>query len=188
MNELIELIEKFIPYNEQESNDKELILKHLHESEGILTRENKTCHLTSSAWVLNESCDKVLMAYHNIYDSWAWLGGHADGESNLLAVAKREAIEESGIKEVSTKDNSIFSLEALTVDGHMKNGKYVSSHLHLNVTFLLFADENDIITHKVGENSSVEWIKLSDINSKVSEAWFKEWIYSKLIEKVNNVL
>ncbi len=71
--------------------------------------------------------DRVLMAYHNIYHSWAWTGGHADGEKDLLSVAMREAREETGIKTVTPVMDQIFSLEVLTVDGHEKKGLYVPS-------------------------------------------------------------
>lgn len=67
------------------------------------------------------------MAYHNLYQSWAWLGGHADGEQNLLQVAIREAQEESGLQKARPLQNSIYSLEVLTVDGHIKHGNYVPS-------------------------------------------------------------
>ena len=80
------------------------------------------------------------MAYHRLYDSWAWLGGHADGDRDLLAVALREVREESGLAEVHPVSEDLYSLEILTVDGHEKHGRYVSSHLHLNVTYLLEAD------------------------------------------------
>lgn len=53
--------------------------------------------MTASAWVVNKDRSKVLMIYHNIYNSWSWLGGHADGETDLLAVAIREVREEAGI-------------------------------------------------------------------------------------------
>ena len=69
------------------------------------------------------------MVYHNIYHSWSWLGGHADGETDLLSVAIQEVKEEAGISKVYPVSEEIFSLESLTVDGHVKKGKYVSSHL-----------------------------------------------------------
>ena len=94
---IIQDIEKFIPYNEQEEKDKEEILRRLKNNEKLLTRDNKSAHLTASAWILNQDHNKVLMAYHNLYDSWAWLGGHADGESDLLKVC---------IKEVKEDENS----------------------------------------------------------------------------------
>ena len=103
--------------------------------------------MTASSWLLNATHDKVLMIYHNIYHSWAWTGGHADGDRDLLAVAKREAMEETGVTEIRVISEDIFSLEILTVDGHEKRGVYVPSHLHLNVTYLLEADEALSLIH-----------------------------------------
>jgi ADP-ribose pyrophosphatase YjhB (NUDIX family) len=109
----------------------------------------------ASAWVINQNHDKALMVYHNIYQSWSWLGGHADGDENLLAVALREIQEESGLTKLKPIQNSIFSLEVLTVDGHEKHGHYVSSHLHLNVTYLIEADDQEKLAIKEDENSGV---------------------------------
>ena len=88
--DILTQIENYRPYNEQEERDKGLILDCLRAFEDVFTRENALAHMTASAWVVNENRDKVLMAYHNIYHSWSWLGGHADGERDLLAVALRE--------------------------------------------------------------------------------------------------
>lgn len=129
---LLEQLERYEPYNEQEARDRALLLRALREEADVFTRENDRMHMTASAWVTNEAHDRVLMAYHNIYDSWAWLGGHADGEEDLLAVALREVREESGVKHARPASENIFSLEVLTVDGHEKRGAYVSSHLHLS--------------------------------------------------------
>jgi hypothetical protein len=78
-------IEAYVPFNEQETKDKVLILKALQEQKDVFTREDTVAHMTASAWVVNPSHDKVLMVYHNIYNSWSWLGGHADGDEDLLA-------------------------------------------------------------------------------------------------------
>ncbi|STO31977.1 Uncharacterised protein [Fusobacterium necrogenes] len=83
------------------------------------------------------------MCYHNIYDSWIWLGGHTDGDSNLKNVILKEIKEESGLTNIRFLSENIFSLEVLTVAGHMKNGEYISSHLHLNLTFLLEANTTE---------------------------------------------
>ena len=126
----------------------------------------------------------ALMAYHNLYDSWAWLGGHADGEEDLLAVALREVREESGVKHARPASENIFSLEVLTVDGHEKRGAYVSSHLHLNVTYLLIADDSDALTVKPDENSGVRWFTPEGAIEASSEPWFRERIYKKLNAKL----
>ena len=124
------------------------------------------------------------MAYHNLYHSWAWLGGHADGNDDLIAVAYKEIKEESGIEKVRLLDDNIFSLEVLCVDGHMKKGKYVSSHLHLNITYLFEADDKQDIRIKEDENSAIGWIAIDDIRNKVTEQWFMDNIYQKLIDKI----
>ena len=182
---LKEQIRAYRPVNEQEERDKELILRCLETEKDIFTRENHLAHMTASAWIVNEPRTKVLMAYHNIYKSWSWLGGHADGETDLLKVALKEAQEESGIRHVKPVSEKIYSLEVLTVDGHVKKGAYVSSHQHLNVTYLLQAEETDVLHIKEDENSNVAWFPLEEAVAASTEPWFQEHIYCKLNEKLN---
>ena len=182
--EILESIERYIPFNDQEERDRVLILRALREEKNIFSRENEAMHMTASAWVTNETQDRVLMAYHNLYDSWSWLGGHADGECDLMSVALREVCEESGITRVRPASEEIFSLEILTVDGHEKRGRYVPSHLHLNVTYLLIADEDDVLRIKPDENSGVKWFTPKGAVEASSEPWFRTRIYTKLNEKL----
>jgi 8-oxo-dGTP pyrophosphatase MutT (NUDIX family) len=181
---LLEEIEHYQPFNEQEEKDKALILACLKEEPHVFTRENTRCHMTASAWVTNKERDKVLMVFHNIYHSWSWLGGHADGEEDLLQVALREVREESGVVDIRPLSKEIFSLEVLTVDGHEKKGAYVSSHLHLNVSYLLEADEKDPLFIKPDENSGIRWFTLEGAIAASSEMWFQERIYPKLNAKL----
>ena len=184
---LTEQIRSYQPMNAQEERDKELILHCLETEKNIFTRQNRLAHMTASAWIVNPERTKVLMAYHNIYHSWSWLGGHADGETDLLKVALKEAREESGIHHVKPVSEQIYSLEVLTVDGHVKRGEYVSSHLHLNVTYLLQAEETDVLHIKEDENSNVGWFSLEDAVAASTEPWFQEHIYRKLNEKLVNI-
>lgn len=183
-DEMIQKIREYKPFNEQEERDREALLRLLSGAEDVYSRENLTAHMTASAWVVNEARDKVLMAYHNIYHSWSWLGGHADGERDLLAVALREVGEESGVIHVRPLSEEIFSLEILTVDGHEKRRKYVPSHLHLNLTYLLEAREGDALSMKADENSGVAWFGLEEAVKASTEPWFKERVYGKLNEKL----
>ncbi len=181
---LQEQLKQYHPYNEQEERDKKVMLQLLKTQPDIFTRENEVAHFTASSWLLNREHTKVLMIYHNIYHSWAWTGGHADGEEDLLAVAIREAQEETGVKEIQTVDDAIFSIETLTVDGHEKRGRYVPSHLHLNVTYLLEADEAEVLRIKPDENSGVKWFSLEEALEACSEPWMVERIYKKLNKKL----
>lgn len=173
-------IAAYRPMNAQEERDQALMLQCLEHFEDVFERTNALCHMTASAWICNPSRDKVLLAWHNIYRSWAWLGGHADGEPELLSVALREAREESGLERVRPLCRDICSLEILAVDGHVKRGQYVSSHIHLNVTYLLEADDTECVRIKPDENSGVGWFSLEEAVKASGEAWYQEKIYTKL--------
>ncbi len=184
--DLLQELQHYIPWNPQETLDREELLRRLQRGEELFTRENTSAHLTVSAWVVNPDRTQVLMAYHNLYDSWAWLGGHADGETNLLSVAVKEVREESGLSEVHPVSEQIYSLEILPVAGHEKRGNYVSSHLHLNLTYLLEADPFLPVRCKPDENSLVAWFSLEDAVAASKETWFQERIYPKLNAKLVN--
>ncbi len=180
---LREQIKNYVPYNEQEENDKEMMLAYMDTFEDVLTRNNKMCHFTASDWIVNKERTKVLMAYHNIYQSWAWTGGHADGDSELLQVALKEAREETGLTNLKVLSHVIYSLQILTVDSHIKNGKFVPSHLHLDCCFLLEADEKEKVRIKEDENSEVKWVNRNEAIHITKEEKMKP-IYQKLNEKL----
>ncbi|MDO5552029.1 MAG: NUDIX hydrolase [Lachnospiraceae bacterium] len=177
-------LEIFQPCNEQEAADRDRILQALDTREGVFERTDETAHITASAWVVNLDRTRVLMVYHNIYHSWSWLGGHADGDADLLAVAMREVREESGLRSLRPVSDEIYSVEVLTVDGHEKRGKYVPSHLHLNVTYLLEADDSQPLFVKEDENSAAAWFELEDALAASAEPWLRDRVYRKLNEKL----
>lgn len=183
---LKEKIENYVPVNEQEESDKNLMLEFINKFDDVLTRENRMGHFTASSWIVNKEKTKVLMIYHNIYDSWAWTGGHSDGDEDLLHVALKETEEETGLKNVKVLDPEIASLEIITVDGHVKRGKYVSSHVHLNCTFLLEADEDELLKIKPDENSGVKWFDIDEALNVTRENKMIA-IYQKLNNKVKNL-
>ena len=185
--EIYEQIKAYRPWNEQERQDQVLILDFLRKNPDAFYRTNLLAHMTASAWVVNPQRSKVLMVYHRLYDSWSWAGGHADGEEDLLAVALREVREETGVQRLRPVTEEIYSLEVLTVDGHEKHGRYVPSHLHLNVTYLLEAEEDQPLRVCEAENSGVAWFSLADALSASTEPWFIERIYKKLNEKLKSI-
>lgn len=180
---LFQEIENYEPLNEQEARDKEVMLKYILNNENCLMRENLIAHFTVSLWTVNKARTKTLMVYHNIYQSWSWIGGHADGIEDLCSVAMRELQEETGVSNASLVSRDIFSLEILTVDGHIKKGVYVPSHLHLNVTYLAEADENEKLVVNEEENQAVKWWTFEEALKASTEPWFVENVYKKLIER-----
>lgn len=181
--DLYQEIQNYIPYNEQEARDKKQMLDFIRKNPDYLLRDNLVAHFTASVWTVNKERTKTLMVYHNIYKSWSWIGGHADGEADLCAVAMRELQEETGVAHATLVSKEIFSLETIIVDGHEKRGVYVPSHLHMNVTYLAEADEKEALRIKEDENQAVKWWTLEEALQVSTEPWMVERIYKKLIEK-----
>ncbi len=189
---ILEDIQAFEPLCEQEVADKELLLACLQNDPGAFGRESPL-HFTTSAWCVDEAGERTLLVYHNIYDSWSWVGGHADGERDLAAVAARELAEETGVEGArlvteGLGSGAVLSLEALPVAGHVKRGRYVSSHVHLNVTYLFVADAAAPLREKPDENSGVRWVALDEVCALSSEPWMCETVYTKLIERTKSLL
>ncbi len=182
---LLKQLTDFVPSCLQEEADKAAFIDFVKDNKNCLSRENSVGHITVSAWIVNKERTKVLFCYHNIYKSWSWVGGHADGNENLLAVAVREAKEETGA-DVSPLSEKIFSLEILPVAGHFRKGKYVPSHVHYNVTYLVQADENESLCICEDENSAVGWISLADVAEKSTEPWMIENVYNKITKKLHS--
>ncbi|GAB6107215.1 NUDIX hydrolase [Fusibacter bizertensis] len=182
-----ETIEKYLPTVDQEKSDRNIILNYIKDYEcNILTRENQVAHITSSGLILNKNLDKILMVHHNIYQTWAWTGGHADGNADLLEVAIKEGKEETGLENLIPLSIEPLAIDILPVLGHIKKGNYVSAHLHLNVTYVLIADELERLKIKEDENSGVKWILVSELEQFSNEPFMIE-VYLKIVEKARRL-
>ncbi|WP_276869946.1 NUDIX hydrolase [Lactococcus taiwanensis] len=181
-NELEILLGRFRPEGPQEEADLPLFKSRASDAKN-LTRD-ALAHFTASAFVLNQTHERVLGIYHKIYKSWGWMGGHADGDVNLLHVAEKEVREESGIEQLKLLLPDPISIENLPVFGHFHRSRgYVSAHLHLNVTFLFEADDQQLLRENKEETGGVAWIPLEEFSSQSSEEEMKI-IYDKIISRI----
>jgi 8-oxo-dGTP pyrophosphatase MutT (NUDIX family) len=179
--EYIKVIDEYRPQNEQEAQDKKVILNYIeHFGNNVLLRENEIAHITSSGFIMNPTLDKVLLVHHNIRNVWSWTGGHADGDNDLLHVSIKEAQEETGILKIQPLINQIASIDILPVFGHVKKSKYVNAHLHLSIAFILIADENNEVRICSEENSGVEWFSITKFTTENFDQ-SDVYLYHKLI-------
>ena len=178
----------YSPQNEQEDADRRMILEYIRRFPvNSLTRDNAFAHMPSSGFVVNAVGSIEPMAHHNLYRVWAWTGGHADGEADLLAVALREAREETGAEHVRPLSAQIASVDILPVWGHVKGGRYVCAHQHLNVSYLLVADETDPLRAREGENTRVGWLPAERLLEYTRE-WQMDGVYTKLLARARALL
>ena len=183
----IDSIRAYVPQDAQEAADRAMILDYIARFPDILSRNNPIAHISSSGFVVNAGASKVLMAHHNIFRVWAWTGGHADGETDLLSVALREAREETGAVHILPLSTEIASVDILPVWGHVKRGKYVCAHQHLNVSYLLTADEGDPLQNREGENTQVAWLDAERM-LEITNEWQMDYVYTKLLDRARSLL
>lgn len=184
-----ETIHNYHPVNEQEQRDREVMLQYTELFDNILERENVFAHFTASPWIVNRDGSKVLLIYHRIYDSWGWCGGHCDGEEDFLAVALQEGREETGLPSILPACHDILALDVIPVISHVRRGRFVSAHVHLNLTYLCTADESALLHHKEDETRGAMWVKKEEVSGLVAP-WDRLMIpiYEKLMRRTDEIL
>lgn len=123
-----------------------------------LWRTSLSGHLTASAWVVDAARSRTLLTHHMKLDRWLQLGGHVDGEADLLAAALREVREEAGLKRLCAVSSEIFD-----VDRHRIPVRGAEpEHWHYDVRFLIEADPAEPLTVS-DESRELAWVPLADV-------------------------
>lgn len=187
MSQLSQEIASFIPYTEAEAETKAALLAHIDTyGDRILDRDCAAGHITCSGFILSPDLTQTLMAYHLIYGSVGWTGGHADGDPDLLGVALREAREETSVTQLYPLTRRILSIDALPVPPHEKHGNPVPEHLHFNVTYGLIAPVSQPVAAKPDENRDVRWLETAEIAQFCTETHMLP-IYEKIIRRMREI-
>lgn len=121
------------------------------------SRERLAGHFTGSAWLVSQDGQRVLLTHHRKLQRWLQLGGHADGDADLAAVALREAAEESGLRGLSL-EGEVFDLDRHWIP---ERGE-VPGHWHYDVRYVVRAgeDENFAVSE---ESLALAWVSIEDL-------------------------
>ncbi|MFO7825086.1 MAG: NUDIX hydrolase [Cyclobacterium sp.] len=117
------------------------------------SRERKEGHFTASAWIVNKRRTHTLLTLHRKLHKWLQLGGHADGNENLLEVAMNEAREESGLTSLRLVDRFIFDLDRHIIPANAKDPQ----HFHYDVRFLIEAEMDEPLVISP-ESKDLAWV------------------------------
>ena len=151
-------------YEAEDTGEREMVERTIRFAEAhtdCCERSLQIGHMTGSAWILDETRTYALMTHHRKLNRWLQLGGHADGSADLLAVALREAREESGLAELR-----VVSEEPFDVDVHLIPARGDEpAHYHYDVCFELEADQDARLV--VSEESHrLAWISIEELASR----------------------
>ena len=132
--ELERALEAFAAGDARRAEEVDDFLRFLHSAESVFRREHVPGHFTGSAWIVDSSGAHTLLMLHAKLGRWLQLGGHADGERDLRAVALREAAEESGLQALTVEDG-IFDIDRHRIPARGSEPE----HWHYDVRFVVRA-------------------------------------------------
>ena len=177
-NILLNLLDNYHPANVAEQEYKKIIIEFLNQYPNAFERSLEIGHITASAWLVNKDNTKALLMHHKKLNIWVQLGGHCDGDTNPLAVAIKEAQEESGIVNIAPVQSVIFDIDVHLIPENKK----VKAHYHYDIRFLLqVMGDEDFIQNE--ESNALAWIDRNKeklpTNERSVTRMFDKWIENK---------
>jgi 8-oxo-dGTP pyrophosphatase MutT (NUDIX family) len=152
-NHLLSLLAAYHPTNDSEKQSKQTIIDFVTKNPDCFERSLEIGHITASAWLLNKTGNHALLLHHKKLNNWFQLGGHCDGESDVCAVAIKEAQEESGIVNIAAVSPAIFDIDVHAIPENKKE----KAHYHYDIRFLLQVTSDETIMHNE-ESNELRWI------------------------------
>ncbi len=133
-------------------------IRFVQEHEDCFLRSCVPGHLTGSAWILSPDRTRTLLTHHHKLDKWLQLGGHADGDTDLLAVALKEAREESGLNNVHAVSAEIFDVDRHWIPARKSD----PGHYHYDLRFMIEADPAEPLVIS-SESKDLAWVEVSRV-------------------------
>ena len=170
---LIAALKNHVPFNEEEERHVSEMIRFITEEADCFERSLIHGHLTGSAWITDETLSKCVLVHHRKLNRWLQPGGHADGETNILEVARKEAIEETGLWNLRSNDR-IFDVDIHLIPANSRD----AAHFHYDVRIHFIASGDDAVTVS-GESHDVAWIPMD----KVKELSGDESSIARMVDK-----
>jgi 8-oxo-dGTP pyrophosphatase MutT (NUDIX family) len=160
--EVLKLLRNYAsrPLEAHEAEMTAATIRFVETHEDCFSRTQLSGHLTGSAWIVDASRTRTLLTHHRKLDKWLQLGGHADGDPDLLAVALREGREESGLTKLRVVSPEIFDL-----DRHwIPERKTEPAHWHYDLRFMIEADPAEPFAVS-DESHDLAWVEVARVTA-----------------------
>lgn len=179
---LYQLLKQYRPENDADRAQQDAILAFVESTPNCFERSHAAGHITGSAWVVDRTGKKVLLTHHKKLNKWLQLGGHADGDSDLRAVALKEAREESGLRDLQPIGNGIFDLDVHPIPER----KNEPAHFHYDIRFVFQANGSEQFTVS-DESNELAWLDVEKMTSLSNEEAMlrmaRKWLTSSAEER-----
>lgn len=163
-NHLLQLLRSYRARDARDRECRERFIEFVGSHPDCCERTLAIGHVTGSAWITNHPRTRFLLTFHKKLGLWLQLGGHADGETDLVAVALREAREESGLAEIALVSEEIFDLDIHLIPA----GNGVPQHYHYDVRFLCEADDAAPLAIS-DESHDLRWLNREEVAARTLE-------------------
>lgn len=159
-DQLLLQLKDYQPSSAEEQLTVEKTIRFIESNSDCFQRSNQAGHLTASAWIINQEQTSALLTRHRKLNIWIQCGGHADGVTDLLTVAQKEASEETGLNSLEPLSTIIFDVDIHIIPTYQN----INEHLHYDVRFLLSADITEPIIRSA-ESHDLAWVDLEKIET-----------------------
>ena len=162
---LCEMLARYAASHAERRDAAARVLEFVSSTPDCFCRTCQQGHITGSAWLLNPAGDKALLTLHRNLKRWMQLGGHADGDPDVLRVALREATEESGIQGIRPLSAEIMDVDIHPIPARPDRGE--PAHFHYDIRFLMQAPHERFAISD--ESDDLAWWSYADIQSRRAE-------------------
>ena len=163
-NQLLKLLASYSKRFPQEMDCADRIINFVKNNHDCFERSLSIGHITGSAWIVNRAGTHSLLTHHKKLNKWLQPGGHADGESDVMQVAKREGQEESGLVQLKPESEEIFDVDIHQIPANSAE----QQHLHYDIRFVLRSSgaENFIVSD---ESHALAWVEIAQLRDYTTE-------------------
>lgn len=155
---LLMALERHVCFDGHEEAMRQRILTFVRAHPDCFERSLLAGHVTGSAWIINPERTMTLLTHHAKLDKWLQPGGHADGDPDVLAVARREMEEESGLRGEVLLGGAIFDVDAHDIPARGET----PAHVHYDVRFAFEADPQ-MPLRVSDESHALAWVPLDAV-------------------------
>lgn len=157
---LLRLLAAHQPLDQVEQAHLEKTLDFVRAHPDCFERRLEIGHITGSAWIVSPDRGQVLLTHHQKLNRWLQPGGHADGNPDVLAVARQEAHEETGLAGLRLLSTGIFDIDVHLIRARLQE----AAHHHYDIRFIFEADPAEALVISP-ESRALAWVPLAHLDT-----------------------